>query len=87
MPEKELNPGQIQLLWTGVVGLLTIVWGVLTKRIIDLPRDYVLRERYVEDRKEMNSRFDKLEEKMEEGIEKIYVKLEEKRDYHRRGDA
>lgn len=86
MPEKELNPGQIQLLWGGAISLLTIIWGVLTKRIIDLPHNYVLNEKYKEDRQDMKDRIGRLETTMSKGFTRIYDKLDEKRDKHREDD-
>ena len=77
MPEKEL--GQIQILWGGAISLLTIIWGVLTKRIIDLPHNYVLKNDYRDDMKS-------LKKEIKDGFTRVYDKLDEKRDKHRSED-
>lgn len=81
-PEKEIireaasDPGRLQLLWTLLLAGVTSLWAILTKRVFDIPRDYVLKDDirlFINEVKEEDRR---LYEKIETAVEKLHGKVD-----------
>lgn len=81
-PEKEIikeavtDPGKIQILWGFLVAGATSLWAILTKRIFDMPKDYVLKSDVKEFLKEIKDEDRRLYEKIETAVEKIHTKVD-----------
>ena len=80
MPEKQ------PYLLGALITLVTSLYIFLTKRVFDMPKNYVGKADYEKGIKELKASNLRLEDKMEKGLVRIYDKLDAKRDKQRNGD-
>lgn len=78
--QTAIHHSKLQVLWVFLITGLTSLWAVLTKRVIDIPRDYVLKNDIKDFVKEVKEEDRRLYEKIESAVEKLHTKVDSIKD-------